>query len=164
MQGVCELGETLAAHLKERGLQAVTAWTPERRTAPEEAVAAVSLRGMKSGPPGFQDYLGEWYDKEKGRWVERYGKRVELVFGLDIHAVSAGKAREGLDRMSLILGESGPVGMGPVELTVGELDYEEKDRRYVCPVEGRFPAWLVRTGEETEASFLGFEVRGEREI
>ena len=108
------MGETLAAHLKERGLQAVTAWTPERRTAPEEAVAAVSLRGMKSGPPGFQDYLGEWYDKEKGRWVERYGKRVELVFGLDIHAVSAGKAREGLDRMSLILGESGPVGMGPV--------------------------------------------------
>ena len=86
-------------------------------------MAAVSLRGMKSGPPGFQDYLGEWYDKEKGRWVERYGKRVELVFGLDIHAVSAGKAREGLDRMSLILGESGPVGMGPVELTVGELDY-----------------------------------------
>lgn len=159
MQGVCELGETLAAHLKERGLQAVTAWTPERRTAPEEAVAAVSLRGMKSGPPGFQDYLGEWYDKEKGRWVERYGKRVELVFGLDIHAVSARKAQEGLDRMSLILGES-----GPVELTVGELDYEEKDRGYVCPVEGRFPAWLVRTGEETEASFLGFEVRGEREI
>ena len=141
MQGVCELGETLAAHLKERGLQAVTAWTP-----------------------GFQDYLGEWYDKEKGRWVERYGKRVELVFGLDIHAVSARKAREGLDRMSLILGESGPVGMGPVELTVGELDYEEKDRGYVCPVEGRFLAWLVRTGEETEASFLGFEVRGEREI
>lgn len=161
MQGICEMGETLAEYLQKGGLQAVTAWGTQRRQRPGEAVAAVSLRGMKSAPPGLQDYLGEWYDRERGRWVERYGKRVELVFGLDLHAGSAQEARAGLDALCLLFGSAGPGELRPVELTVGELEPEE-DGGFLCPVEGRFSVWLVQTGEEAQGAFLDFEVRGER--
>ena len=86
MKGLQELRGALAGFLREHGLEAVTAWGPERRPRAGGPVAAVSLRGFESGPPGFQDYLGERYDEAKGGWEELYGKRVELTFGLDVYA------------------------------------------------------------------------------
>ena len=70
MKGLQELRGALAGFLREHGLEAVTAWGPERRPRAGGPVAAVSLRGFESGPPGFQDYLGERYDEAKGGWEE----------------------------------------------------------------------------------------------
>lgn len=160
MKGLQELRQALAAFLRERGVEAVTAWGPERRMKAGEAVAAVSLRGFESGAPGFQDYLGERYNDQEGCWEELYGKRVELTFGLDLYAATAEGVQAGLDALSAALGEKGPAGLCPVGLSAGETVYQSGSGRYFCPVQARFSAWATAVSRE-EGSFLDFEVRGE---
>lgn len=160
MKGLQELREALAAFLKERGLEAVTAWGSERRLRPGGPVAAVSLRGLESGPPGFQDYLGERYNAQAGCWEELYGKRVELTFGLDVYAATAEGVQAGLDALHAALGEKGPAGLCPVGVSVGETAYQSGSGRYFCPVQAKFSAWAVAISRE-DGSFLDFEVRGE---
>ncbi len=161
MKGLQELRGALAGFLREHGLEAVTAWGPERRPRAGGPVAAVSLRGFESGPPGFQDYLGERYDEAKGGWEELYGKRVELTFGLDVYAASAQGVQAGLDILQEALGEKGPAGLYPVGLTVGETAFQSGSGRYCCPVQARFWVWAVAVSRE-DGAFLDFEVRGER--
>lgn len=161
MKGLQELRGALAAFLKERGLEAVTAWGPERRLRAGEPVVAVSLRGFESGAPGFQDYLGERYNTEAGCWEELYGKRVELTFGLDVYAASAEGVQAGLDALQAALGEKGPAGLCPVGVSAGETAFQNSGGRYFCPVQARFSAWAVAVSRE-DGAFLDFEVRGER--
>ena len=73
--GLEQIREGLTAHLTGKGIRAVSAWSGTARTFPCGPVAAVSLRGCRWGPAGFQDYLGERYDPEAGRWEELYGRR-----------------------------------------------------------------------------------------
>lgn len=162
MKGLQELRQALAEQLRKRGVEAVTAWGPEKRRAPGKAMVVVSLRRAESTPPGFQGYLGERYDPVKGRWEELYGKRVELLFGLDVYAESAEEVQAGLDALGAALEDQGPAGMTAVEVSMGETAYQSGSRRYVCPVEARFSAWATAVRGE-EDSFLDFEVRGERE-
>ena len=160
MKGVQELRQRLAQHLEGKGLEAVTAWGEVRRQRPGGAVAAVSLRAMESGQPGFQNYLGERYNAESGCWEELYGKRVELTFGLDLYAATAEEVQAGLDALSAALSESGPEGMEPVGFSTGETVYRQEDRRYFCPVQAKFGVWAVAVARE-DGSFLDYEVRGE---
>ena len=87
--GLEQIREGLTAHLNGKGIRAVPAWSGTARTFPCGPVAAVSLRGCRWGPAGFQDYLGERYDPEAGRWEELYGRRVKLTFGLDLYGERA---------------------------------------------------------------------------
>lgn len=163
MRGIQELRQSLADYLREKGLAAVTAWSQEGRGPAGKAVAAVSLRGLESGPPGFQDYLGERYDEGTGRWEELYGKKVELTFGLDLCAATAQGVQEGLDALSAALGEEGPRGLRPVAFSAGETAYDGGSRRYVCPVQARFMAWCTAVAAE-DGVFTDFEVRGETKV
>ena len=160
MKGVQELRQRLARHLENKGLEAVTAWGESRRLRPGGAVAAVSLRAMESGQPGFQNYLGERYNAESGCWEELYGKRVELTFGLDLYAATAEEVQAGLDTLSAALSEEGPEGMEPVSFSTGETVYRQEDRRYFCPVQAKFGVWAVAVARE-DGYFLDYEVRGE---
>jgi hypothetical protein len=160
MKGTQELRQSLAEYLEGQGLSAVTAWEETRRLRPGGVVAAVSLRGMESGPPGFQDYLGERYDEEAGQWEELYGKRVELTFGLDLSAATAEEVQAGVDTLAAALDQGGPEGLRPVGLSVGETSYDQSAKRYVCPVQAKFQAWAVAVTRE-DGSFLDFEVKGE---
>ena len=160
MKGVQELRQRLAQHLESKGLEAVTAWGESKRVRPGGAVAAVSLRAMESGQPGFQNYLGERYNTESGCWEELSGKRVELTFGLDLYAATAEEVQAGLDTLSAALSDSGPEGMEPVSFSTGETVYKQEDRRYFCPVQARFGVWAVATARE-DGAFLDYEVRGE---
>lgn len=156
-----ELQQAVVDFLLSRGLPAVTAWSEERRPRAGQALAAVSLRAMECGAPGFQDYLGEEYDRETGQWTERYGKRAKLTFGVDIYGATAQSVRAGANTLSLALSRDGPAGLRPVELQVGETVYQESGRRYLCPTQVRFAAWLYGTAESGGA-FLDFEVKGEQ--
>lgn len=160
MKGVQELGRKLAEYLESKGLDAVTAWGEGKRLRPERVIAAVSLRAMESGPPGFQNYLGERYNGESGCWEELYGKRVELTFGLDLYAATAQEVQAGLDLLSGVLSEGGPGGMEPVGFSTGETVYRQEERRYFCPVQARFGVWAVAAARE-DGSFLDYEVKGE---
>lgn len=161
MKGLQELRRALAAFLREKGLDAVTAWGPEKRLRPGKAVAAVSLRGFESAPPGFQDYLGERYNAQAGCWEELYGKKAALTFGLDLYAASAEEIQAGLDALSLALSGDGPKGMRPVAFSAGETGYQSESGRYFCPAQAKFAVWVTTVSRE-DGSFLDFEVRGEK--
>jgi len=160
MKGIRALRQTLAEYLTGHGLNAVTAWGEGRRLIPGKAVAAVSLRGLKSEGAGLQNYLGEAYNAETGQWEERYGKKVELTFGLDLYAATAEEVQAGVDALREILDGGGPAGLACGELTVGETGYRQEDRRYMCPVQAVFQVWAVAAARE-DGTFLDFTVRGE---
>lgn len=161
MNGVQELRRALAEHLTRKGLEAVTAWGEGKRSAPGKAVAVVSLRGLKSDGAGLQNYLGERYDPKTGQWEERYGRKVELTFGMDLYAATAEETQAGVDALRDILDGEGPEGMTCGGLTVGETAYRQEDRRYCCPAQAVFSVWAVAIIRE-DGSFLDFTVRGEQ--
>lgn len=160
MKDLGELRRELAEHLSQRGLEAVTAWSEGRRKAAGQAVAVVSLRQVSGGAPGFQDYLGEEFDTERGCWMERYGKKVGLTFGVDVTAATAEEVRAGIDRLGEILSMGGPEELKPTGFSAEETTYDTAAKRYVCRTSVEFSAWAVAEVEEGE-TFLNFEVRGE---
>lgn len=162
MKGTQKLRQALADYLSENGLPAVMAWGEEKRTRPGKVMAAVSLRGLESGVPGFQDYLGERYDEATGQWVEFFGKKAELTFGLDLYGAAAEEVQGAVDALSLALGQGGPEGMRTVEWSAGEIVYQESARRYMCPVRAKFAVWMTAVAKE-DGEFLDFEVKGENQ-
>ena len=71
--------------------------------------------------------------------------------------------REGVNTLSLALSREGPAGLQPTELQIGETTYLESERRYMCPAQVRFAAWLTAVAGE-DGSFLDFEVKGEQNV
>ena len=163
MTGTEELRRNLAEYLKKNGLEAVAAWGGQARLRAGEPVAAVSLRAYEGGTPGFQDYLGERYDEETGRWVELYGKRVKLTFGLDLYAGTAQEVQMGLDLLVDALGKGGPAGLRPVAFSAGETAYRAEAKRFCCPVHVGFEAWSYARADE-DGAFVDFTVRGETKV
>ena len=80
----------MADYLNSQGVKAAAAWPVSFRAEQEEPSVVVSLRGCKAGPAGFQNYLGDRFNEETGLWEERYGRKAELTFGLDIYAPEKG--------------------------------------------------------------------------
>ena len=165
MAGLDEIRSRMAEFLTEQGLEAVTAWPEARRTRRNGAAAAVSLRSCESGPAGFQDYLGERYNQDTGRWEELYGRRVKITFGLDLYAAqsSGGAAAidKALDTLSAALNGPGPDGLNILEFSIGETRFREDSELYHCPVEAVCQARLYAVADEG-GTFLDFEIRGER--
>lgn len=156
-----EFQQALVSHLRANGLEAVTAWEERARVRPDRAVAAVSQRGLKSSPPSFQNYLGERFNGESGRWEELYGRQTELVMGFDLYASTAAEVRRGLERLTVCFGGERVSGLELKELSVGEIVYRQENREFMCPVEGRFTFWSTEIYGE-DGSFLSFEVKGEQ--
>ncbi len=157
--------EKMAAFLKAGGLEAVTAWPEQARGQVTEPVAAVSLKRYEGGPAGFQDYLGERYNSQSGRWEELYGKRIELVFGLDLYtgrgAGGEGSLRAAFDKLAERLRSQGPEGLTVRELSAGETRYDQSAGLYHLKVEAICQAYLYAVADEG-GTFLDFEIRGER--
>ena len=76
----------MADYLSANGVAAEPAWSGRERTALAGPKAVVSVRKCQMGPAGFQDYLGERFDKDSGQWRELYGRKAELTLGLDLYA------------------------------------------------------------------------------
>ena len=99
--------EEMAELLRQRGVDALCAWPEGGRVRKNGAVAAVSLRQCEGGPAGFRDYLGERYNQESGQWEELYGRKVRLVFGLDLYAPKGDQVQSALDRLTEALCQGG---------------------------------------------------------
>ena len=159
MRGTEQLRQALTEWMTVHGVPAVCAWPEGQRAPAGKAVVAVSLRKMESKSPGFQDYLGERYDPEMDDWVEIYGKRVRLTFGLDVYAETASEVGMGLDNAAELLGEGRPVGLKMLEFSAGETTLQKDSRRYCCPAQAVFEVWAFGRDAE-DRNFLDFEVRG----
>ena len=160
--GLEGIRQVMADYLNSKGVRAVTAWPAGPRTEQEGPVAVVSLRGCKAGPAGFQNYLGDRYVEETGRWEERYGKRAELTFGLDIYAPEKGggeAVQEAFDDLAgaLILG--GPEGMDLQAFSCGQTTRDPERRMLRRPVEAVCTAWLCAVAD-TGGAFVDFVLRG----
>ena len=158
--------EAMTAFLKGEGVAALAAWPGEDLERPEGPVTAVSLRACQGGPGGFQDYLGERYDQESGRWQELYGRKMMLTFGLDLYAPQPGGGAEiqtAFDRMAQALRQDGPPGLRLVELSCGETEFDQEAGLYRRSVEAACQGYLYAV-TEGDGAFLDFIVRGERQI
>ena len=158
------LREAMADWLREKGIGAVTAWPGGDRGRRSGAVAAVSLRVCESGPGGFQDYLGERYDAASASWREIYGKKLRVVFSLDLYAPSQGgeaTCQTAFDRMAEALQREGPQGLKVLRLSRGEVRFDEAQGLFCCPVEAECRAWLYAETDGS-GSFLDFVVKGEK--
>lgn len=160
--GLEQIREKMAGYLNGHGVRAVAAWPGEPRKEPEEPVVVVSLRGCRAGSSGFQDYLGERFNAASGHWEERYGKRAELTFGLDVYAPEKGGGRavqKTFDDLAgaLILGA--PEGMELREFSCGQTARDPERRLLRRPVEAVCAAllWAV---EDAGGEFIDFELRG----
>lgn len=166
MAGLDEIRERMAEYLRAGGLETVTAWRETPGERPAGVMAAVSLRGCEGGPAGFQDYLGERYNADAGRWEELYGRRMRLTLGLDLYAdrgERGGEAgiRRAFDRMVETLRAGGPEGLRVTELTTGETGYDQTLGLYHARAEVVCEAYLHAVADEG-GMFLDFKIRGEK--
>ena len=155
--------ERMAEYLTGQGIDAVCAYPDQRRLRRTGAVAAVSLRACQGGPGGFQDYLGERYDAETGRWQELYGKRLQVTFGLDLYApegAGAAGMQAAFDALAGALSGGGPPGLRVKEFSRGETSFDQALGLFHCPAEAVCTAYLYAVAEEGGA-FLDFVVKGE---
>lgn len=160
--GLEHIRQHMADFLNKRGVKAVTAWPMSPKTAQEEPVVAVSLRGCKAGPVGFQNYLGDRYDEEKGKWEERYGRKAELTFGLDIYAQEKGDGeavQAAFDTLAGALLLGGPEGLELQSFSCGQTARDGESRRLKRPVEAVCTAYLCAVADAGGA-FVDFELRG----
>lgn len=160
--GLDKARERMADYLKAQGLTAVTAWDRGARRATAGAVVCVCLRGCRTGPTGFRDYLGERYDPVTERWEELYGKRAKLTFGLDLYAdAQAGEEaiQEAFHRLTDALSGGGPEELTVEEISCGETEYDQDGRLMKRTVEAVCGVYLYAV-TEPGGTFLDFEIRG----
>ena len=160
--GLESIRQVMADYLCGRGVPAATAWPESRRQEREEPVVVVSVRGCRASAASFQDYLGEHWDETAGRWEERYGRRAELTFGLDIYAPEKGDGecvQAAFDALAgaLILGA--PEGLDLLEFSCGRTVRDGESRRLKRPVEAVCAAWLCAV-TDAGGAFVDFELRG----
>ena len=159
MEQICQV---MADYLNGQGVSAAAAWPARLRQEQKETLVVVSLRGCEAGPSGFQDYLGERYDAQTGRWTEWYGRRARLTIGLDLYAPEGGDGQavqRAFDALAgaLILG--GPEGLRVEEFSCGQTAYDPDSRRLMRPVQAVCGAWLCAAAG-ADGAFTDFELRG----
>lgn len=160
--GLEGIRQAMAGYLNGKGVRAITAWPDAPRAEGEEPVVVVSLRGCRAGAASFQNYLGDRFDQETGRWEERYGKKAELTFGLDIYAPEKGDGntvQAAFDALAGALVLGGPDGMDLLEFSCGQTVQDPESRRLKRPVEAVCTAWLCAVADQG-GGFIDFNLRG----
>ena len=160
--GLERIRQQMADFLNTRGVPASVSWPGLARREAEGPVVLVSLRGCRVGPASFQNYLGDRYDPETGRWEERYGRKAELTFGLDIYAPErgdAGAVQSAFDTLAEALLLGGPEGMEVQEFSCGQTVRDGENRRLKRPVEAVCTAYLCAAAD-AGGEFVDFELRG----
>lgn len=159
--GMEQLCQAMAEYLKNCGILAAVAF-PAALRREKGPVAVVSLRGCQAESAGFQDYLGERFNEETGRWEELFGKKAKITFGLDLYAGEQGdgqQLQQAFDQLAgaLILG--GPDGLRVEEFSCGQTEYDGESRRLKRSVQAVCTVYLSAVGH-SGGEFVDFELRG----
>ncbi len=160
--GLDDIRGAIASHLREAGLEAVTAWEGGVRLEGDCPVVAVSLRKCAVGEGGFANYLGEQWNGDTGLWEAVYGRRVSLTLGLDLYAsvaVGAGAVETAFGHLVTALTETPMEGMNVEAISCGEIGYDEGERLLKQTAEAECALYLYAVSAEGD-SFLDFKVKG----
>lgn len=156
MSALENLRESAARLLRWGGVEAVTAFSPERRKQWSRPVAAVSLSGVKCLPGAMDHYLG----LREGREVE--GREAEIALALRIFAPRDG-GEEACQQTACAAAElllaHGVEGMALQELEWGPAEWLDGAGLYCLTLICRGRCRLV-TAEEDGGAFDDFEVKG----
>lgn len=157
-----KLPNQLCEWLKQREIPALTGWTGVERSAMAAPAVLVTVKEYSACSAGFEDYLGEQYNEEKGTWEELYGRKAEVILGLDLYAPereSEQSLQTLLERLISMLTLEIPDGLQVGNITCGQTKWDEGQRRIKREVSARCTLWLHAVcSEGTE--FLDFELRG----
>ena len=159
--GIDGLCQAMADYLTGRGVAAIAAW-PMALRKEEGPVAVVTLRGCRAESAGFQDYLGERFDEEKGLWEELFGKKASVTLGLDLYArekEDGQSLRQAFDRLAEALILGGPEEVRVEEFSCGETAYDGESRRLKKPVQAVCSVYLSAAAPGG-GEFVDFELRG----
>lgn len=151
----------LCAALERAGLQAETAFTPERAAARESAVAVVGLRRGESRGGGLSSYLGR--RQEGSRWREVYGLRMELTLSLDLYApaeLGAAGCDRALETLHQVMLEGLPSGLRPKELCWEEAAWDQEAAMFLRRGSLRCEAVLTAQAEEDNELVTDFILKG----
>lgn len=160
--GLEQIRERMAEYLREMGINAAAAWPGESRKRQEEPLVLVSLRECQVEPAGFQNYLGEFYDRQTGLWEERYGRTARMTFGLDLYA-RAENDGEVLQKTFLevtqALTRGAPQGLCVETVSCGETAYDSQSGGLKKSVQAVCRGYLYTIDREGQI-FVEFELRG----
>lgn len=151
----------LCAALERAGLQAETAFTPERAAARESAVAVVGLRRGESRGGGLSSYLGR--RQEGSRWREIYGLRMELTLSLDLYApaeLGAAGCDRALETLHQVMLEGLPSGLRPKELCWEEAAWDQETAMFLRRGSLRCEAVFTAQAEEDNELVTDFILKG----
>lgn len=165
MMGLDNIRARMVQFLRKGGINAVTAWGADLRKKVNGVLVTVCLKQYQGGPAGFQDYLGEQLNLESGRWEDLYGKKIQILLGLDLYAPpSMGETAicSTFDRIAELLRAEGPDGLHVLELSTGATSYDHALALCHASAEARCQAFLYAVSDQ-EGTFLDFEIRGVNE-
>ena len=148
--------------LTEREIPAVEGWLSEPRNKAEGPIVVVTVREYTAQNAGFEHYLGERYNEDTASWEELYGRKVELILGLDLYAPereSEGAMQLLAERVAGALTMETPEGLQVGNVTCGKTEWDEKRRLLKRGMSACCTAWLQAVCTE-ENEFLDFELRG----
>lgn len=151
----------LCAALERAGLQAETAFTPERAAARESAVAVVGLRRGESRGGGLSSYLGR--RQEGSRWREVYGLRMELTLSLDLYApaeLGVAGCDRALETLHQVMLEGLPSGLRPKELCWEEAAWDQETAMFLRRGSLRCEAVFTAQAEEDNELVTDFILKG----
>lgn len=158
------LREEVVSLLRENGVNAVLARSPEPAGRWREPVAAVSVKSVRCTGSGFQNYLGGEADDGGGK--ELYGRAADLTLAIDVYAPKDGgesACQKAVERAAEVLLTRGAAGLAVSELTTDRTEWLDREGMYRLRAECLCRAWLtVAADEETGEFFTDFEVKGRR--
>ena len=158
IDAVCETLEN------EKISAAVARYPLEKRKRYTVPIVTVGLKSGEGVTPGFAEYLGERFDKQSGKYVELYGKRLELSLALHIYA--PGTAEYGPGHCLKVFGEvttalaALPEGMRVRKLTCEETVFDHSAELFCCACTLETTAFLYAEKTEENMEFLDFILRG----
>ena len=156
------LREAMTDYLTGQGLRALSAWPGTERLVRAAPLAVVRMKGVEARPLGFQNYLGQVYDRSAGAWRERYGQKVTVTFCLDLYSPRAA-GEEGcrlrLDQAAGAFQAGGPGGLAVEQWSMEEPVFDRESGMFRGELTAVCRGTLEAVSQE-DGSFLGFEVKG----
>ncbi len=162
MTGLAELQESMTTFLKDKGLAVLSAWPKERYAPFPQPTVVVKIKQMESTAASFQNYLGEGYDPDLGKWVEHYGQKLRVSFSLLLYSpeqVGEEGCRRLLADLALSLQQGGACGLTVEKWSVGETRFERENGMF-CGTAVVVCSAVLLMKRDAFGCFLDFVLKG----